>query len=102
MALTIEEKYDEVRQLITMGKEKGYLLYEEGNAGRYLPAIVWVLRRRLLGTNASGRDLLVVVVLLGVDDRRETDLGGARPRAGAGRDHSRPVRGAGREDRAPR
>jgi len=26
MALTIEEKYDEVRQLITMGKEKGYLL----------------------------------------------------------------------------
>ena len=31
MALTIEEKYDEVRQLITMGKEKGYLLYEEVN-----------------------------------------------------------------------
>jgi RNA polymerase primary sigma factor len=29
MALSIEEKYDEVRQLITMGKEKGYLLYEE-------------------------------------------------------------------------
>jgi len=31
MALSIEEKYDEVRQLITMGKEKGYLLYEEVN-----------------------------------------------------------------------
>jgi RNA polymerase primary sigma factor len=31
MALSIEEKYDEVRQLITMGKEKGYVLYEEVN-----------------------------------------------------------------------
>src|SRR6266702_3590765 len=36
MALSIEEKYDEVRQLITMGKEKGYLLYEE--VGDMLPA----------------------------------------------------------------
>jgi RNA polymerase primary sigma factor len=31
MALSIEEKYDEIRQLITLGKEKGYLLYEEVN-----------------------------------------------------------------------
>jgi RNA polymerase primary sigma factor len=31
MALSIEEKYDEVRQLITLGKEKGYLLFEEVN-----------------------------------------------------------------------
>ncbi len=31
MALSIEERYDEVRQAITMGKEKGYLLYEEVN-----------------------------------------------------------------------
>jgi RNA polymerase primary sigma factor len=31
MALSIEEKYDELRQLITLGKEKGYLLYEEVN-----------------------------------------------------------------------
>ena len=34
--MSIEEKYDEVRQLITMGKEKGYLLYEEVN--ELLPA----------------------------------------------------------------
>src|SRR6187551_1576550 len=34
--LSIEEKYDEVRQLITIGKEKGYLLYEEVN--ELLPA----------------------------------------------------------------
>ncbi|HXG56519.1 MAG TPA: RNA polymerase sigma factor RpoD [Vicinamibacterales bacterium] len=30
-ALSIEEKYDEVRQLIAAGKEKGYLLYDEIN-----------------------------------------------------------------------
>src|SRR4030081_794242 len=29
--LLIEEKYDEVRQLINIGKEKGYLLYDEVN-----------------------------------------------------------------------
>ncbi len=31
MTLSIEEKYDEVRQLINLGKEKGYLLYDEVN-----------------------------------------------------------------------
>ncbi|MDA1184945.1 MAG: RNA polymerase sigma factor RpoD [Acidobacteria bacterium] len=31
MSLSIEERYDEVRQLITTGKEKGYLLYDEIN-----------------------------------------------------------------------
>jgi RNA polymerase primary sigma factor len=34
--LSIEEKYDEVRQLIAIGKEKGYLLYDEIN--ELLPA----------------------------------------------------------------
>jgi RNA polymerase primary sigma factor len=29
--LSIEERYDEVRQLIQIGKEKGYLLYDEVN-----------------------------------------------------------------------
>jgi RNA polymerase primary sigma factor len=36
MPLSIEEKYDEVRQLIAIGKEKGYLLYDEVN--ELLPA----------------------------------------------------------------
>jgi len=31
LALGIEEKYDQVRQLINMGKERGYLLYDEVN-----------------------------------------------------------------------
>ncbi|MDQ3071164.1 MAG: RNA polymerase sigma factor RpoD [Acidobacteriota bacterium] len=34
--LSIEERYDEVRQLIAVGKEKGYLLYDEVN--ELLPA----------------------------------------------------------------
>ena len=29
--MSIEEKYDEVRQMISVGKEKGYLLYDEVN-----------------------------------------------------------------------
>ena len=29
--LAIEEKYDEVKTLITLGKEKGYLLFDEVN-----------------------------------------------------------------------
>src|SRR4026209_1091893 len=36
MPLSIEDKYDEVRQLINVGKEKGYLLYDEVN--EILPA----------------------------------------------------------------
>ena len=31
MTLALEEKYDQVRQLINMGKERGYLLYDEVN-----------------------------------------------------------------------
>ena len=29
--MSIEEKYDEVKELILMGKERGYLLYDEVN-----------------------------------------------------------------------
>jgi hypothetical protein len=38
------------------------LLYEEGNAGRFLPAIAWVLRRRLLGTNVGRWDYFCIPV----------------------------------------
>ena len=31
MSLAIEERYDQVRALITVGKERGYLLYDEIN-----------------------------------------------------------------------
>ena len=32
MPLAVEEKHDQVRQLVNMGKERGYLLYDEVNA----------------------------------------------------------------------
>ena len=38
MTVALEEKYDQVRQLIAMGKERGYLLYDEVN--EILPAEV--------------------------------------------------------------
>ncbi len=31
MALAIEERFDQVRNLIALGKERGYLLYDEVN-----------------------------------------------------------------------
>src|SRR5260370_2603680 len=43
---------------IPAGTFKIKVLYEEGNAGRFLPAIAWVLRRRLLGTNVARWDYL--------------------------------------------
>ena len=49
MALALEEKYDQVRQLINMGKERGYLLYDEVND--ILPAEV--LFSRPLNATAS-------------------------------------------------
>jgi malate synthase len=43
---------------VPAGTFKIKVLYEEGNAGRFLPAIAWVLRRRLLGTNVGRWDYL--------------------------------------------
>jgi malate synthase len=43
---------------VAAGTIKIKILYEEGNAGRALPAIAWVLRRRLLGTNVGRWDYL--------------------------------------------
>src|SRR5258708_13680006 len=43
---------------VPAGTFKIKVLYEEGNAGRTLPAIAWVLRRRLLGTNVGRWDYL--------------------------------------------
>jgi malate synthase len=44
------------------GTFKIKVLYEEGNAGRFLPAIAWVLRRRLLGTNVGRWDYLASLI----------------------------------------
>jgi malate synthase len=50
------------------GTFKIKVLYEEGNAGRALPAIAWVLRRRLLGTNVGRWDYLGSLMEMWKDD----------------------------------
>jgi malate synthase len=52
------------------GTMKAKMLYEEGNAGRQLPAIVWTLRRRLLGTNVGRWDYLGSLIEMWKDDPR--------------------------------
>lgn len=50
------------------GTFKIKILYEEGNAGRFLPVIAWVLRRRLLGTNVGRWDYLGSLIEMWKDD----------------------------------
>ena len=53
---------------VPLGTLKIKVLYEEGNAGRALPAIAWVLRRRLLGTNVGRWDYLGSIIEMWKDD----------------------------------
>jgi malate synthase len=53
---------------VPAGTVKVKMLYEEGNAGRQLPAIVWTLRRRLLGTNVGRWDYLGSLIEMWKDD----------------------------------
>ena len=59
-ALIIEKLLSRLETLIGVqaGTFKIKVLYEEGNGGRFVPAIAWVLRRRLLGTNVGRWDYL--------------------------------------------
>ena len=50
------------------GTFKVKMLYEEGNAGRQLPAIAWTLRRRLLGANVGRWDYLGSLIEMWKDD----------------------------------
>ncbi len=53
---------------VPTGTIKIKVLYEEGNAGRFLPVIAWVLRRRLLGTNVGRWDYLGSLIEMWKDD----------------------------------
>ncbi len=53
---------------VPAGTFKLKMLYEEGNGGRYLPAIAWVFRRRLLGTNVGRWDYLGSLIEMWKDD----------------------------------
>ena len=60
----------EGRMGLPVGTLKIKMLYEEGNAGRQLPAIAWTLRRRLLGTNVGRWDYLGSLIEMWKDDPR--------------------------------
>ena len=69
-ALIVEKLLASLEKLIgvELGTIKIKVLYEEGNAGRFLTAIAWVLRRRLLGTNVGRWDYLASLMEMWKDD----------------------------------
>jgi malate synthase len=69
-ALVVEKLLSRIEALIGVqaGTLKIKVLYEEGNGGRALPAIAWVLRRRLLGTNVGRWDYLGSLIEMWKDD----------------------------------
>ncbi len=69
-ALVVERLLSGLEALVGVpaGTLKVKMLYEEGNAGRYLPAIAWTLRRRLLGTNVGRWDYLGSLIEMWKDD----------------------------------
>src|SRR5260370_13580977 len=71
-ALILENLLSRLEGMIGVpaGAFKIKVLYEEGNAGRTLPAIAWILRRRLLGTNVGRWDYLGSLMEVWKDDPR--------------------------------
>jgi malate synthase len=69
-ALIVEKVLSRLEAAIGVpaGTIKIKMLYEEGNGGRFLPAIAWTLRRRLLGTNVGRWDYLGSVIEMWKDD----------------------------------
>ena len=69
-ALIVEKLLARVEGIIGVpaGTFKIKMLYEEGNGGRYLPAIAWTFRRRLLGTNVGRWDYLGSLIEMWKDD----------------------------------
>jgi malate synthase len=69
-ALIVEKLFAHLEEMIgvAVGTIKIKMLYEEGNGGRFLPAIAWTLRRRLLGTNVGRWDYLGSLIEMWKDD----------------------------------
>ncbi len=83
-ALIVEKLLARLEGMIGVpaGTIKIKILYEEGNAGRSLPAIAWVLRRRLLGTNVGRWDYLGSLIEMWKDDPKGVFPGSADDRHG--------------------
>ncbi len=69
-AAIVERILSRIEELIGVpaGTLKAKTLYEEGIAGRWLPAIAWTFRRRLLGTNVGRWDYLGSLIEMWKDD----------------------------------
>jgi len=69
-AMILEKALERLEGMIGVaaGTFKIKVLYEEGIAGLWLPAIAWVLRRRLLGTNVGRWDYLGSLMEMWKDD----------------------------------
>ena len=69
-ALILEKLLSRLEGMIGVaaGTFKIKVLYEEGNAGRTLSAIAWMLRGRLLGTNVGRWDYLGSLIEMWKDD----------------------------------
>src|SRR5881394_4102128 len=65
--MSIEEKYDEVRQLINIGKEKGYLLYDEVN--ELLPSEITSRDEKTIDRTAEGAEELELDLTPGALDK---------------------------------
>jgi len=87
LALAIEEKYDQVRQLIAMGKERGYLLYDEVND--LLPAEVH--------SSEEIDDLLSTFERYGIEVYEDISSVKAARAAAEAADHPEEVAAEGRE-----
>jgi malate synthase len=69
-ALVVEKLLSRIEGLIGVpaGTLKVKMLYEEGNGGRWLPAIAFALRRRLLGVNVGRWDYTGSLIEMWKDD----------------------------------
>ncbi len=69
-ALIVEKLFTRLEDTLSLpaGTLKTKMLYEEGTAGRFLPAIAWTLRRRLLGMNVGRWDYLGSLIEMWKDD----------------------------------
>jgi malate synthase len=69
-AFVLEKLLSRIEQIVglPLGTLKIKILYEEGNAGRFIPAMAWTLRRRLLGTNVGRWDYLGSIIEMYKDD----------------------------------
>jgi|GEM_PF-5947592 len=69
-ALIVERLLMKLEELsgLKLGTIKIEILYEEGNAGRWLPVIMWIFRHRLIGSNVGRWDYIGSLIEMWKDE----------------------------------